>query len=109
MSLSGLTLEVVGGENINEAPSVLILEILSSSPGITQWMKEWMRDGNPVICGTKWTEAGLSLFLLPNWDDSGSLRTNWLVSNAERLERLGVSASDLGLLSPKNGIERSGR
>lgn len=103
MSLSGLTLEVRGMVNLGEAPSLVMLEIQSSSPGIKALMREWTSDGQLQTCGIAWIEDNLFLALHPSRVDSESLKTSWLANLAEPYAQSVVSAFGWGLQNPKSG------
>lgn len=97
MFLTGLTLGASGADRYAEAPSIVILEIQFSSPGIMTWWKDFLDAGPPVILGTDWIEDKSYLSLLPNRADLESARMNLGAEYVESLALRGVDTLSLGL------------
>ena len=87
MYLIGLTLEAQGISLSYGEPSLAILEIRSSSPGIRLPMESMTRSGPLAISGTGWIGDSLFLSLHPENADFVSLRNNWLAEHAESYGR----------------------
>lgn len=84
MYVTGLTLEVQGGGRVAEELSLVMLEIVSPSPGLKAWATQALTNVGPLeILGTAWIGDKLYLPVHQRNADYGSQRMNWLAGCAE--------------------------
>lgn len=106
MYLTGLTLAVQGMVAVSEAPSSVILEIQSSSRGLSEKLKELLNDGPPRILDTRWIGTKSFLHLLPENLGREYLETSSYAVHVALYEAAVARAQEEERQNRKNGVTR---